>query len=173
MNLSFSGAVTTHASSKQWATSQRGWGPPSSLQMARVAEPGRPSPPTATPRCRFPSPPGTYQLSTGPSQKGAVLGAGPCGIRKGHEDRAELFLLEVSRAGTKPNLQSPLKCHPPLPSPPPPGQSASHVRATRQRQGLRFASAKSQTKPPAYRPVPPPCPLLGGCELSLALPETR
>lgn len=81
----------------------------------------------------------------------------PTGVRRGHEDRAELFLLEASRAGTKTNLQAPLlKCHP---SPcPPPGWSASCVRATRQRQGLHFASAKSQAKPPASRAVllPPP-----------------
>lgn len=80
------------------------------------------------------------------------------GVRRGHEDRAELFLLEVSRAGTITNLQAPLlKCHPP-PVPPLPGQSASRVRATRQRQGLHFASAKSQTKTPGSQAVLPPLP---------------
>ena len=102
-----------------WATSQRGWGPPSSLHVARVAGPGRPPPPTATPRPHFPSPSGTRQKSSAPGtvRKAQCRELGHAGARRGHEVRAELFLLEVSRAGTITNLQAPLlKCHPP-PSP--------------------------------------------------------
>lgn len=120
----------------------------------------RQAPSSHHPQTPFPFLSGTHRKSSalGTVRKVRCRELGHAGARRGHEDRAELFLLEVSRAGTITNLQAPLlKCHPPLP-PPPLGQSASRVRATRQRQGLHFASAKSQTKPPASRAVPPPPP---------------
>lgn len=49
----------------------------------------------------------------GTARKARCRELGHVGLRRGHEDRAELFLLEVSRAVTITNLQAPLlKCHP-------------------------------------------------------------
>lgn len=138
-----------------WAMSQRGWGPLSLLPAARVAGSGRSPPPTDTPdpTSLLPLAPIKTAQHQALSESHQGWAMGHVGVRRGHEDRAELFLLEVSRAGTITNLQAPLlKCHPLPPSPA--GQAASRVRATRQRQGLHFASAKSQTKPPTPITVP-------------------
>lgn len=110
-----------HASCRRWAgpRAKGGWRPPSSLHMATMAWPGRPPPHTTTPQTPFHFLSGTHHKSSalGTVRKEWCRELGCAGVRRGHEDRAELFLLEVSRAGTITNLQAPLlKCHPPPPA---------------------------------------------------------
>lgn len=116
--------------------------------------------PTTTPRLHFASPSSTYQeLSTTQSQKGMVLEGRPWGVRRGHEDRAELVLLEVSRAGTVTNLQAPLlKCHPPVPLH---HWGSQHHMCVLQDNGkaytsLQLKARQSPQQPKTVPPLPPP-----------------
>lgn len=84
-------------------------GAPSPLHPDRGTGPDMPPSPTTTPRPLFPPCSGIHQKSSaaGTVRKAQCWELGHAGVRMGHEDRAELFLLEVSRAGTRTNLQAP------------------------------------------------------------------
>lgn len=96
-----------HSSHQQQAMDHepKGMRAPSSLHAARVTGPDRPPSPTTTPRLLFPPCSGTHQKSS--ARRAQHWELSHAGVRMGHEDRAELFLLEVSRAGTRTNLQAP------------------------------------------------------------------
>lgn len=126
-----------------------------------------PLPATDTPRPHFPPRSGTHQKSSAPDtvRKLSGLGTGPCGSKKGTRGQSRtVFIGGVkSRNNNKPTGSPPqVPSSPPSPA----GQAASRVRATRQRQGLHFASAKARQSPRHPR-----SPLLGDRKLSLALPE--